>query len=73
MRGHSVFIASNVSGGHLRYGDVLRAADGSLSRIGIDQIDLYQIHWPNSSITFETMRAMEALVDRRAGPICRRE
>ncbi len=60
-----VFIASKVSGGHLRYEDVLRAADGSLSKLGIDQIDLYQIHWPNSSIPIhETMRAMEALVDR---------
>ncbi|MCH8185189.1 MAG: aldo/keto reductase [Chloroflexi bacterium] len=47
-----MFIASKVSGGHLRYEDVLRAADGSLSKLGIDQIDLYQIHWPNSSIPF---------------------
>ncbi len=60
-----VFIATKVSGGHLRYEDVLRAADGSLSKLGIDQIDLYQVHWPNSSIPIhETMRAMEALVDK---------
>ena len=61
-----VFIASKVSAGHLRYEEVLRAAEGSLSKLGIDQIDLYQIHWPNSSVPIhETMRAMEALVDRR--------
>ncbi|HZQ58024.1 MAG TPA: aldo/keto reductase [Acidimicrobiales bacterium] len=26
---------------------VVRAAEGSLRRLGIDKIDLYQIHWPN--------------------------
>jgi diketogulonate reductase-like aldo/keto reductase len=60
-----VFIASKVSGGHLRYDDVLHAADASLRLLETGCIDLYQIHWPNSSIPIkETMRAMEALVDR---------
>ena len=60
-----VFIASKVSGGHLRYDDVLHAADASLRQLEIDCMDLYQIHWPNSSVPIkETMRAMETLVDR---------
>ena len=60
-----VFIATKVWGDHLRYDDVLRAAETSLRRLGTPSIDLYQIHWPNSSIPIqETMRAMEALVDR---------
>jgi diketogulonate reductase-like aldo/keto reductase len=59
-----VFIATKVSGRHLRYDDVLRAAEGSLRRLGIDCIDLYQVHWPNPSVPIrETMRAMEKLVD----------
>ncbi len=59
-----VFIATKVSGRHLRYDDVLRAAEGSLQRLGIDCIDLYQVHWPNPSVPIrETMRAMEKLVD----------
>lgn len=59
----SVFIATKVSGRHLGYDDVLRAAEDSLSRLGIDCIDIYQIHWPNSSYPIrETMRAMESLV-----------
>jgi diketogulonate reductase-like aldo/keto reductase len=59
-----VFIATKVSGRHLRYDDVLRAVEGSLRLLGTDYIDLYQIHWPNSSVPIkETMRAMEALVD----------
>ncbi|MBI3304657.1 MAG: aldo/keto reductase [Deltaproteobacteria bacterium] len=60
-----VFIATKVSGAHLRYDDVLRAAEASLRRLETNYIDLYQIHWPNSYIPIqETMRAMEALVDR---------
>ncbi|MDE0214447.1 MAG: aldo/keto reductase [Deltaproteobacteria bacterium] len=59
-----VFIASKVSGDHLGYDQVLRAADASLRRLGIDCIDLYQVHWPSRSTPIEeTMRAMGTLVD----------
>ena len=58
-----VFIATKVLGSNLRYDAVLRAADQSLRLLGIDKIDLYQIHWPNPSVPIaETMRAMERLV-----------
>lgn len=60
-----LLVATKVTGTHLRYDEVLRAADGSLKRLGIDCIDLYQIHWPDRSVPIrETMRAMEELVDR---------
>ena len=59
-----VFIATKVLGSHLRYGQVMQAAESSLRRLGTDYIDLYQIHWPNPSVPIkETMRAMEALTD----------
>jgi diketogulonate reductase-like aldo/keto reductase len=59
-----VFIATKVLGSHLRYDQVMRAAENSLRQLGTDYIDLYQIHWPNSSVPIkETMRAMEALAD----------
>ena len=59
-----VFIASKVSGDHLGYDQVLRAADASLQRLGVDTIDLYQVHWPSRSTPIEeTMRAMGTLVD----------
>jgi diketogulonate reductase-like aldo/keto reductase len=59
-----VFIATKVSVSHLRYDDVLRAAEDSLRRLGTNVIDLYQVHWPNRSVpTRETMRAMEKLVE----------
>ncbi|HEY3306809.1 MAG TPA: aldo/keto reductase [Candidatus Binatia bacterium] len=63
MRG-KVFIATKVSGNHLRYDQVLSAADKSLRRLGVDAIDLYQIHWPDPAVPIaETMGAMEKLVD----------
>ncbi|MDA1189341.1 MAG: aldo/keto reductase [Chloroflexi bacterium] len=60
-----VFLASKVSGNHLRYDMVLEAAEGSLRRMGVDYMDLYQIHWPSHTVAIkDTMRAMETLVDR---------
>ncbi len=62
--GEDVFLATKVSGNNLGYDDVLRAADESLSKLGKDTIDLYQIHWPNPVFPLkETMRAMQKLVD----------
>jgi diketogulonate reductase-like aldo/keto reductase len=61
-----VFIATKVSGSHLRHDDVLRAADASLHELETNSIDLYQVHWPNSSVPIkETMQAMATLVDRK--------
>jgi diketogulonate reductase-like aldo/keto reductase len=60
-----VFLATKVSGSHLKHDEVLKAAEASLKRLDIAQIDLYQVHWPNSLVPIkETMRAMETLVDR---------
>jgi diketogulonate reductase-like aldo/keto reductase len=39
------FIATKVSGDHLRYNDVLSAGESSLRRLDTDYIDLYQVHW----------------------------
>ena len=58
-----VFVASKVSPRHFAYDDVLAAAERSLKRLGLKQMDLYQLHWPSSKIPIsETMRAMEKLV-----------
>jgi diketogulonate reductase-like aldo/keto reductase len=62
-RRDGVFVASKVSPRHFAYDDVLAAAWRSLKRLGLKQMDLYQLHWPNSRIPIaETMRAMEKLV-----------
>lgn len=58
-----LFIATKVWSSNLRYYDVLRALDGSLKRLKLEYVDLYQIHWPNPGIPLrETMKAMEKLV-----------
>ena len=58
------FIATKVLGSNLRYDQVMRAMEGSLKLLDMDYVDMYQIHWSNSSVPIaETMRAMEALVD----------
>ncbi len=60
-----IFIATKVSGRHLAYDQLLRAAENSLYELGTDYIDLYQIHWPNPAFPLrDTMRAMGELADR---------
>ena len=57
-----VVVATKVLGSHLRYDEVLRAAEQSLRLLAVDWIDLYQIHWPNPRVPIaETMRAMDRL------------
>jgi len=45
----------------LRKGSLISALKGSLRRLGIDQVDLYQIHWPAGLTAIETW--MDALAD----------
>lgn len=56
-------IATKVNS-HLRYEDVKKACNNSLERLGLEQIEIYQVHWPDpwQQIPLEdTMRAMEEL------------
>ena len=45
----------------LTKGSIPRALKGSLERIGIEAVDLYQIHWPSPLMSPETM--MEGMVE----------
>jgi len=64
-RRDDVVVKTKVARDHLRYDDVLKAAEGSLRRLQVDVIDLYLVHHPNPQVTLkETMRAMEKLVDK---------
>ncbi len=59
-----LFLASKVWPNHLRPDKVEKACKRSLSKLGIQYLDLYQIHFPSSRIPIsETMRAMEKLID----------
>jgi aryl-alcohol dehydrogenase-like predicted oxidoreductase len=57
------FIATKVSPWHALGGSVKRAAGRSLTRLDVDALDLYQVHWPNalvpSSWTMAGMRDLQ--------------
>ena len=56
--------ASGVAYGRLTRDSVLQEADDSLRRLGIDVIDLYQIHWPDPEEDIrEAWEAMASLVE----------
>jgi len=59
-----VFIATKVSPQNFRRKDLKKSADTSLRMLGIDRIDLLQLHEPNPLIPIEeTIGAMAELVD----------
>jgi len=65
IKGHreEVVIATKVWPWNLTRGRLLRAADRSARRLGVDVIDLYQIHWPNPIHPIRnTMNTMKKLV-----------
>jgi diketogulonate reductase-like aldo/keto reductase len=58
-------IISKVSPHNLQYDDVLRAVEASLTRLGVDFLDVYLVHKPNQKIPLrETMRAMRVLKEQ---------
>jgi len=55
-----LFITTKVWPNHLRRDDLLASMKGSLSRLDLEYVDLYLIHWPNPSVPLrETMGALE--------------
>jgi aryl-alcohol dehydrogenase-like predicted oxidoreductase len=66
IQGHreNVVIATKVWPWNLSRGRIIRAADKSKQRLGVDVIDLYQIHWPNPIFPIRnTMKTMKRLVE----------
>lgn len=58
-----LFVTSKLWNSEQGYDNALRACDASLSRLGLDHLDLYLIHWPTPSrgLYLETWRALERL------------
>ncbi len=59
-----ILVATKVTGSHLRYDQVIKACELSIKRLGVESIDLYQIHWPSvwDQVPLkETMKALEKL------------
>ena len=63
-----IFVATKLWNSDQGYDSTLRAFDRSLSRLGLDVIDLYLIHWPESGRRLESWRAMAEI---RKGGRCR--
>jgi len=61
-RREGVVVASKVSSNHLSADTLPQACDASLSRLRMDYLDLYQVHWPSRQVAFdETAEALERL------------
>lgn len=59
-----VVVTSKLPGRHHGYDDAIASTKDSLSRLGLDHLDLHLIHWPNPSVG-KYVEAWRALVDLR--------
>ncbi|TNV72932.1 hypothetical protein FGO68_gene9703 [Halteria grandinella] len=61
----SLFVTTKIPPEQLAADDMMRAAEGSLKRLGVDQVDLLLIHWPSKSLSAtETIRSLNAVKER---------
>jgi len=66
IRREEVFIATKIPGQFLDPHDVFKSVDRSLKRLGVEYVDLMQLHWPpcwHNHPTCPYMRALERLVE----------
>jgi len=61
------FLTTKVRPPNLSYSRTLQSIDGSLRRLGVEQIDLFLIHWRDQTPLAETFRALNEAV--RAGKV----
>ena len=59
-----LFLTSKVLPGNASYEGTIAACERSLTRMNLEYLDLYLLHWPGSHPIEETMRALEALVEQ---------
>jgi diketogulonate reductase-like aldo/keto reductase len=65
-----VFVTTKLWNADQGYDAALRAFDASLSRLGLDYVDLYLLHWPVAGKRLESWRALEKLfAEKRARSI----
>lgn len=58
-----IFLTTKVAYPDIGEGDLQRSAEASLRRLGVSQVDLLLIHWPNPTVPIRT--AVKALCDAR--------
>lgn len=59
-----LFVVTKVWNDEQGYANTLAACDRSLGKLGLDQLDLYLVHWPSRATLEGTWRAMEDLLAR---------
>lgn len=59
-----IFISTKVAVGDMGYDETLSAFDKSISRLGLDYLDLFMIHWPQENKTRQTWKALETLYEQ---------
>jgi diketogulonate reductase-like aldo/keto reductase len=60
-----LFVATKVWLDHLHHDDLIAALEKSLKNLELSYVDLYQIHFPNRSVSIrETMGAMEEMIEK---------
>jgi diketogulonate reductase-like aldo/keto reductase/polysaccharide pyruvyl transferase WcaK-like protein len=56
-----LFITTKASNAEQRTGDVISAVNKSKKRLGVKQVDLYLMHWPNPDTYLKSWKQMETL------------
>lgn len=65
----SVFVTTKVMPTEIDEGNLQRAAEASLRRLGLSEVDLLLVHWPNPEIPLA--RTMKALADAKRRGLAR--
>ncbi len=65
-----IFVTTKLNNSDHGYDEALRSFDESLQKLGMDQVDLYLIHWPIKGKRKESWKALERLyAEKRARAI----
>jgi methylglyoxal/glyoxal reductase len=60
-----VFVTTKLWNSDQGYDNALRAFDRSLDELGMEQIDLYLVHWPKPELMADTWRALERIYEEK--------
>ncbi|MGY1652343.1 aldo/keto reductase [Geodermatophilus sp. SYSU D01119] len=66
-----VFVTSKLNNGFHRRDDALRAFDQTMTDLGLEQLDLFLIHWPLPTIDVDYVETWKAMEEIYAGGRCR--
>ena len=61
MKRQNYYIITKVSNAEQREGNIKQAFERQLKRLGVDYIDLYLMHWPQTDTYLETWKQMEEI------------